>query len=86
MINTLEIEVKDYEPKIALDGGDDGLKFYRVIFDNVVNFLNPNGKVYMEIGYNQGDKLREMFNAYNYKNFKIIRDLSDNDRVITFTM
>ena len=86
VINTLEIEVKDYEPKIALDGGDDGLKFYRVIFDNVVNFLNPNGKVYMEIGYNQGDKLREMFNAYNYKNFKIIRDLSDNDRVITFTM
>ena len=86
VINNLEIEVKDYEPKIALDGGDDGLKFYRVIFDNVGNFLNTNGKVYMEIGYDQGDKLREMFNTYNYKNFNIVKDLSNNDRVITFTI
>ena len=85
VINNLEIEVKDYEPNIALDGGDDGLKFYRLIFENVSNFLNSNGKVYMEIGYNQGYKLTEMFNTYNYKNFNIIKDLSNNDRVITFS-
>ena len=84
-IDKLEAEVKDFEPKIALDGGDDGLKFYKIIFENVREFLNFNSKVYMEIGYNQAEKIRELFDLYNYKNFKIIKDLSNNDRVITFS-
>ena len=84
-IDKLEAEVKEYEPKIALDGGDDGLKFYKIIFENVGEFLNFNSKVYMEIGYNQAEKIRELFDLYNYKNFKIIKDLSNNDRVITFS-
>ena len=86
VINELDKEVKDYEPIIALDGGVDGLDYYKIIFDNIKDFLGNNGKVYMEIGFNQGDKLRELFDKYEYKNFNLIKDLASNDRVITFTI
>ena len=85
VIDNLENEVKDYEPRLALDGGDDGLKFYKVVFDNVKYFLTENGKVYMEIGFNQAKSIRELFDKYDYKNFQIIKDLSNNDRVVKFT-
>ena len=86
VINTLDDEVKNYEPRIALDGGYDGLDYYRIIFDNVDEFLSDKGKVFIEIGYNQGNAIREMFKNYNYNNFTIINDLSKNNRVVTFTL
>lgn len=86
VINTLDEEVKNYEPRIALDGGNDGLDFYRIIFNEINKFLSDSGKVFMEIGYNQGNSIKVLFEKYNYNNFTIIKDLSNNDRVVTFTL
>lgn len=65
------------EPKIALDGGEDGLKFYKKIKEHVKNYLNKNGFLIMEIGYNQKENITKMF-----KNSKCIKDYCNNDRVI----
>ena len=55
-IKTLEKQVQN-EPSIALDGGKDGLKFYKIIADYAWKYLNVNGKIYLEIGYNQKEKV-----------------------------
>ena len=86
VIDTLDNEVKYFEPRIALDGGEDGLKFYKIIFDNIYQHLSLNGKVYMEIGFNQANSIRDLFSSYEYNNFNVIKDLANNDRVITFTL
>ena len=59
-IETLMEEVKDYEPRLALDGSDDGLKFYREICEQLDNYLNENGKIFFEIGYNQGEEVSDL--------------------------
>ena len=56
VIPTLMEQVKDYEPMLALDGGKDGLDFYRNIINQAKNYINPNGCIVFEIGYNQGDR------------------------------
>ena len=65
------------EPHLALDGGSDGLRFYRNIRFQVENFLNKGGLVILEIGYDQKDAVCELFEGSN-----CIKDLSGNDRVI----
>ena len=74
-------EVKN-EPKIALDGGKDGLDFYRKIIKEAPNFLNKIGVLALEIGYNQKDAVEKMLKTYKYKNIQIKKDLSNIDRVI----
>ena len=81
VINTLDREVR-YEPKIALDGGKDGLKFYRKIAENSRNYLNKGGYVALEIGYNQKDRITCLFQSYKYKNIYSKKDLAGNDRII----
>ena len=54
VIPTLMEQVKDYEPMLALDGGKDGLDFYRNIINQAKNYINQNGCIVFEIGYNQG--------------------------------
>ena len=72
------------EPKIALDGGKDGLDFYRKIADNGYKFLNRQGYICIEIGYNQRIAVRKiMENKKRYVNIKCLKDLCGNDRVIT---
>ncbi|MCR5147000.1 MAG: peptide chain release factor N(5)-glutamine methyltransferase [Clostridia bacterium] len=84
IIKTLSPEVQK-EPKLALDGGQDGLDFYRMIINNSKNYLKPNGKVFLEIGYNQRDDLFELIKAENLNNAPTcIKDLSGNDRVIVY--
>ena len=81
-ISSLSKEVQ-YEPHMALDGGEDGLEFYRVIAENAHEYLNKNGSILLEIGYNQKKKVMQIFEeAKKYSNIRCIKDLSDNDRVI----
>lgn len=79
-IATLDIQVQK-EPKIALDGGFDGLDFYRNLLMNSKKYLKENGVIAMEIGYNQGKAVTNLFRT-QYKNVYCKRDLTGNDRVI----
>ena len=81
-IGTLEPEVKDFEPEKALDGGKDGLIFYRRIADEAYKYLNREGKVFLEIGYDQGEDVRRIFEEKGYKNIRVLRDYSQNERVM----
>lgn len=84
IIPTLSKEVQN-EPILALDGGNDGLDFYRIVVDEAYKFLNNNGHVFIEIGYNQKDKVFELIeNSNNYGEAKCIKDLGGNDRVVIF--
>lgn len=74
----LDREVKDYDPILALDGGEDGLNFYRIIKDNM-KYLKTGGKLVMEIGFNQGEAIKKIFKDYNTK---VIKDYSNNDRIV----
>lgn len=81
-IKTLSKEVQS-EPKIALDGGKDGLDFYRKIADNGYKYLNRQGYLCLEIGYNQKLAVRQILEKKKrYVNINCIKDLCENDRVI----
>lgn len=81
-IQQLEEEVKIYDPFIALDGGEMGLKFYNIIHDNLRKVLNDNGMVVMEIGEDQKDLIISLFNDFNL--VEAIKDLEGNDRILVF--
>ena len=72
-----------YEPRAALDGGEDGLDFYRRIFAECRFFLKPDGLMFLEIGSQQTKALEEMFNSFPYlRLFEIRKDLCQRDRVV----
>lgn len=79
-IENLQLEVKDHEPRLALDGGIDGLYFYREIIKEAPNYLNNNGFLVFEIGYDEAEDISLIME----KNFdtKIYKDLNNLDRVI----
>ena len=81
VINTLQTEVKDFEPRIALDGGDDGLIFYRRITEIAPQVLSKNGILAYEIGYDQGKEVK-MLMEKDFCDIEIIKDLCSNDRVV----
>lgn len=82
IIENLSTQVK-YEPLIALDGGIDGLDFYKIISDNAYKILNKNGNLCLEIGYNQKQSVTEILSKTNkYKEIYCKKDLGNNDRVI----
>lgn len=81
-IKTLSKEVQN-EPKLALDGGKDGLNFYRIIAKNAHKHLNKNGIIMLEIGYNQRKAVTQIFEeTKKYKNIECKKDYSNNDRII----
>ena len=80
-ISRLQTEIKDFEPRIALDGGDDGLDFYRTFSDGLINRLKENGKVFLEIGYDQGEAVSEIMSDKGFET-EIIKDISGNDRIV----
>ncbi len=82
VIDTLEPEVRDHDPKAALDGGADGLGFYRRIAAEAPDHLRGNGRIYLEIGYDQAEAVRELFAAKGFADIRVIRDLAGADRVI----
>ncbi len=80
VIKTLDKNVQN-EPQMALDGGADGLDFYRIIFKNLEKFLEEGGDVFLEIGYNQARTVTEIFKS-RFEKLECIKDYSGNDRVI----
>ncbi|MDO4938809.1 MAG: peptide chain release factor N(5)-glutamine methyltransferase [Lachnospiraceae bacterium] len=82
----LMTEVRDHEPRIALDGDEDGLKFYRIIASGAREHLHKGGKLYLEIGYDQAEEVRKLLEENGYRNIEIIKDLSGLDRVICSTV
>ncbi len=77
----LQKEVAEYEPKLALDGGEDGLDFYRRIVAESGKYIAHGGVLAFEIGYNQGNEVKELM-AGGFKDIEIIKDLSGHDRVV----
>lgn len=80
-IKVLSKEVQN-EPIIALDGGEDGLDFYRIIADNGYKYLNENGRILLEIGYNQREDVMNLLKK-EYDEIECVKDLANNDRVIS---
>lgn len=76
-------EVQNFEPVQALDGKEDGLYFYRRIIEEAKEYLNPNGFLLFEIGYDQGKEVSELMESAGFKNVKVIKDLAGNDRVVS---
>lgn len=83
VIGTLMSEVKDYEPLLALDGSEDGLKFYRIIADRAPEYLNNGGMLFLEIGYDQGAEVSALLTAAGFMDVEVIKDLSGLDRVVS---
>lgn len=81
-INALESGVKDYEPHLALDGGDDGLDYYRKIISKAGDFLKEHGWLLFEIGYNQEKDVSEILNINGFRNIVVLKDLAGLDRVV----
>ncbi len=83
-IPTLQPEVFLYEPRLALDGGNDGLNFYRRIADLAKELLKENGKVFLEIGDNQHEEVEKIFGKKDFKLIKSYKDLAQKIRVLCF--
>lgn len=81
-IRSLMPEVRDYEPMIALDGACDGLDYYRRIISSLKEFLNPDGWVFFEIGYNQGMDVKRLLEKEGFSDVFIKQDLSGLDRIV----
>ena len=81
-IDTLMEEVRDHEPHLALDGSDDGLKFYRAICKQSIDYLNKNGKIFFEIGYDQGKTVPALLRENGFSDTQVLKDLSGNDRMV----
>ncbi|MDO4618286.1 MAG: peptide chain release factor N(5)-glutamine methyltransferase [Clostridia bacterium] len=82
VIPTLMTEVKDFEPNLALDGGADGLIFYRRITEIAPSLLNKRGLLAFEIGFDQADAVSDLMKE-NFRDINVIQDLSGNDRVVS---
>ena len=81
-IEGLMPEVRDHDPRLALDGGEDGLGFYRRIVKDAPGYLNPAGRIYLEIGYDQGEQVSEMCISQGLKDVEVIKDYSGLPRVV----
>ncbi len=82
VIAGLQPEVRDYEPRLALDGSADGLACYRRIAADAGAYLADGGRIYLEIGYDQGVSVCELMEAAGYENVRVCKDLAGNDRVV----
>ena len=82
-IETLAPEVREHEPRMALDGTADGLFFYRRIVQESPSYLKEGGWLCMEIGYDQGAAVRQLMEARGFATVSVIKDLAGLDRVVS---
>lgn len=83
---TLDPRVKDFEPRLALDGGPTGLDFYDRYLGDALNILKPCGAVFFEIGEGEGDAVAKLMADYGFENIAIERDFSGHDRYASATL
>lgn len=82
VVETLAEEVKDHEPVIALDGGKDGLDFYRKIAKEAGGYLTRGGMLFLEIGYNQGEAVTKLLRECGFRDVQLKKDYAGLDRVV----
>lgn len=83
-IENLQIEVSKFEPRIALDGGEDGLDFYKVIIDKAPEYLRSGGLIALEVGHDQAKSVMELMKENNnYVDIEITKDLAGIERVVS---
>ncbi|MDA9904371.1 peptide chain release factor N(5)-glutamine methyltransferase [Hyphomicrobiales bacterium] len=83
-IITLSKTVKNFDPLISLDGGQDGLECYKEIAQDINRVINKNGRVILEIGYNQANDVIKIFESKEFKLLKIYNDINGLNRILTF--
>lgn len=83
---TLDRRVRDFEPRLALDGGPQGLDFYDRYLADALNLLKPNGAVFFEIGDEQGNAVADLMNAYGFSDIRIEKDYAGHDRYASATL
>ncbi len=81
-IESLSTEVRDHDPRIALDGGADGLEFYRRIIKGAKEHLRKGGDLLLEIGYDQAEDVSEMMRNNGFIEVQTVKDFGGNDRVV----
>lgn len=80
---TLMREVKHFEPKLALDGGSDGLRFYRILAEKAQDYLKEGGSLLLEIGYRQDLDVENLLQTHGWKEIEIYEDLESRPRVVS---
>lgn len=86
VVDTLDPRVRDFEPRLALDGGATGLDFYDRYIADALNLLKVGGAVFFEIGDTQGEAVRRMMESYGFGDIRISKDLSGRDRYASATL
>ncbi|OPJ55277.1 peptide chain release factor N(5)-glutamine methyltransferase [Alkalithermobacter paradoxus] len=81
-LKDLEVKVKEYEPKLALVGGEDGLVFYRNISKHAPKYLKENGILAYEVGHDQAEDVKDIMIENGFKDLRILKDLQGIDRVV----
>ena len=86
VVETLMPEVRDYEPRLALDGSEDGLMFYRRITQECGKYLTRGGMLFFEIGYDQGQAVSALMEKAGFLEIQVIKDYAGMDRVVFGTL
>ena len=86
VVDTLDPRVRNFEPRLALDGGPAGLDFYDRYLADALNLLKAGGAVFFEIGDTQGEAVRRMMESYGFGDIRISKDLSGRDRYASATL
>ena len=82
-IEALDPEVRDHDPRLALDGGADGLDAYRILAPEIRRILKPGGVFAVEIGWDQAEAVKGLFETAGFADVKVVKDLAGRDRVVT---
>ena len=85
VLSALSIEIVDYDPIAALDGGDDGLFAYRSLLSQGSDYLAPNGFIALEIGFDQKQEVKELASEHGWVTVREAQDLAGQDRVLVFS-